>query len=59
MAHCPDPPGGKVCARTAPWFRGQTLLVLGHGGQGAGMTRSFPCSAMNYLGSRLPEGLKM
>ena len=24
--------GGKVCARTNPWFRGQTLLVLGHGG---------------------------
>ena len=24
--------GGKVCARTAPWFRGQTLLVPGHGG---------------------------
>ena len=24
--------GGKACARTAPWFRGQTLLVLGHGG---------------------------
>ena len=26
--------GGKVCARTNPWFRGQTLLVLGHGGGG-------------------------
>ena len=26
--------GGKACARTAPWFRGQTLLVLGHGGGG-------------------------
>ena len=24
--------GGKVCARTAPWFRSQTLLVPGHGG---------------------------
>ena len=24
--------GGKVCARTDPWFRGQTLLVPGHGG---------------------------
>ena len=24
--------GGKVCARTNPWFRGQTLLVPGHGG---------------------------
>ena len=23
---------GKACARTAPWFRGQTLLVPGHGG---------------------------
>ena len=26
--------GGKVCARTDPWFRGQTLLVPGHGGGG-------------------------
>ena len=26
--------GGKVCARTNPWFRGQTWLVLGHGGGG-------------------------
>ena len=26
--------GGKVCARTNPWFRGQTLLVPGHGGGG-------------------------
>ena len=26
--------GGKVCARTDPWFRGQTLPVLGHGGGG-------------------------
>ena len=26
--------GGKACARTAPWFRGQTLLVPGHGGGG-------------------------
>ena len=26
--------GGKVCARTNPWFRGQTSLVLGHGGGG-------------------------
>ena len=26
--------GGTVCARTNPWFRGQTLLVLGHGGGG-------------------------
>ena len=24
--------GGKVCARTDPWFHGQTLLVPGHGG---------------------------
>ena len=24
--------GGKVCARTDHWFRGQTLLVPGHGG---------------------------
>ena len=24
--------GGKVCARTDPWFRGQTLPVPGHGG---------------------------
>ena len=24
--------GGKAFARTAPWFRGQTLLVPGHGG---------------------------
>ena len=29
--------GGKVCARTNPWFRGQTLLVPGHGG-GGGMS---------------------
>ena len=28
--------GGKVCARTDPWFRGQTLPVLGHGGGGGG-----------------------
>ena len=26
--------GGKWCGRTAPWFRGPTLLVLGHGGGG-------------------------
>ena len=26
--------GGKVCARTDPWFCGQTLPVLGHGGGG-------------------------
>ena len=26
--------GGKVCTRTNPWFRGQTLLVPGHGGGG-------------------------
>ena len=26
--------GGKACARTAPWFRGQTLLVPGHGAGG-------------------------
>ena len=25
---------GKVCARTDPWFRGQTLPVPGHGGGG-------------------------
>ena len=24
--------GGKACARTAPWFCGQTLPVPGHGG---------------------------
>ena len=24
----------RLCARTNPWFRGQTLLVLGHGGGG-------------------------
>ena len=26
--------GGKACARTTPWFSGQALLVLGHGGGG-------------------------
>ena len=26
--------GGKVCARTDPWFRGQTLLVPGQRGGG-------------------------
>ena len=26
--------GRKACARTAPWFRGQTLPVPGHGGGG-------------------------
>ena len=26
--------GAKVCSRTDPWFRGQTLLVPGHGGGG-------------------------
>ena len=26
--------GGKVCARTDPWFRSQTLPVPGHGGGG-------------------------
>ena len=31
--------GGKVCARTDPWFRGQTLLVPGHGGGRVGPTR--------------------
>ena len=25
---------GEMCARTAPWFRGQTLPVPGHGGGG-------------------------
>ena len=33
--------GGKVCARTNPWFRGQTLLVLGHGGGGYICTARF------------------
>ena len=28
--------GLKACARTAPWFRGQTLLFLGHAGGGGG-----------------------
>ena len=30
--------GGKACARTAPCFRSQTLLVPGHGGGGYGPT---------------------
>ena len=29
--------GGKECARTDPWFRGQTLLVPGHGGGGVAL----------------------
>ena len=28
----------QLCARTNPWFRGQTLLVLGHGGGGGTIT---------------------
>ena len=36
--------GGKVCARTNPWFRGQTLLVLGHGGGGGGVAPSLSTS---------------
>ena len=35
--------GGKVCARTAPWFRGQTLLVPGHGGGGEGKFLNLGC----------------
>ena len=35
--------GGKACARTAPWFRGQTLLVPGHTGElGLVCTHSIP-----------------
>ena len=30
--------GGKACARTARWFRGQTLPVPGHGGGTPGST---------------------
>ena len=29
----------RLCARTNPWFRGQTLLVLGHGGGGVPPTQ--------------------
>ena len=32
----------RLCARTNPWFRGQTLLVLGHGGGGGGIAASCP-----------------
>ena len=32
--------GGKVCARTDPWFRGQTLLVPGHGGGGGNTVKN-------------------
>ena len=32
--------GGKACTRTAPWFRGQTLPVPGHGGGGGAYPRS-------------------
>ena len=38
---------GKVCARTAPWFRGQTLPVPGHGGGGG--------VGSNILHSRFPH----
>ena len=31
-----------MCARTNPWFRGQTLLVLGHGGGGGGNSLMVP-----------------
>ena len=55
--------GGTVCARTNPWFRGQTLLVLGHGGGGyvyvyvyvyvsvcyAGVTAGLPKAAAELL----------
>ena len=37
--------GGNVCARTNPWFRGQTLLVLGHGGGGY-MKQAFALAAV-------------
>ena len=37
--------GGKWCGRTAPWFRGPTLPVLGHGGGGGHQqTPPFPPS---------------
>ena len=32
---------GEMCARTAPWFRGQTLLVPGHGGGGGFLHGAF------------------
>ena len=43
--------GGKVCARTAPWFRGQTLLVPGHGGGGEGMYVEVPTAPPPPVGS--------
>ena len=35
--------GGKACASTAPWFRGQTLLVPGQGGGGGNHIHSSNC----------------
>ena len=32
--------GGKVCARTAPWFRGQALPVPRYGGGGTKLIRA-------------------
>ena len=34
--------GPRLCARTNPWFRGQTLLVLGHGGGGGTLDSTRP-----------------
>ena len=34
--------GGKACAGTARWFRGQTLSVPGHGGGGRTMRQLGP-----------------
>ena len=40
--------GGKVCARTDPWFRGQTLLVPGHGGGDDDMPAKVAGHALNF-----------
>ena len=40
--------GGKVCARTDPWFRGQTLPVPGHGGGGGGTSNFRTAPSLVY-----------
>ena len=51
--------GGKVCARTDPWFRGQTLLVSGHGGGRVHRDLVLQCSCTSSTrhGARVNRGV--
>ena len=49
--------GGKVCARTDPWFRGQTLLVPGHGGGGGTRPTTTKYSELLFFEKKCDLGL--